>query len=423
MIETASARLLRDGVGEIGWLETALRESSNQVCRSVLTSLLNTPGLQVPGDERRESERCVGQVPRTVHTLFGGVPVARNWYKAPNVPDGRFPLDRALGLIDGYTPALAALICRDAAKEPYAAAGLDFEAHTGVAVDGRQFQRLAMRLGDEVEVFLRADHGPGQERPPRVYVQVDGTGAPLRHSELKGRVGKQSDGTAQTHEVKVAAFFTQHPDPKEKPWRDLDSTTYVATDERAPAFAKMVRAEFDRRFAGRPETAFLGDGAPWIWRLARMYFPWAKQIVDFHHAAEHIASLAELVHPRSSKAWKKLRRQWTGKLWNGKFDALLASVRAAVPFAHRAAAEKALDYFLTNRHRMTYDIFRQQNLFIGSGVVEAACKTIVGQRFKASGMHWSLVGLKRLLSIRTALCSKRYESFWAWRSTKLKAAA
>ena len=57
MIETASARLLRDGVGEIGWLETALRESSNQVCLSVLSSLLNTPGLQVPDDERRESER------------------------------------------------------------------------------------------------------------------------------------------------------------------------------------------------------------------------------------------------------------------------------------------------------------------------------------------------------------------------------
>lgn len=423
MIETAAARLLRDGVGEIGWLETALRESSNRVCRDVLASLLNTPGLQVPDDERRATERCVQQVPRTIHTLFGGVAVSRNWYKAPEVPNGRFPLDRALGLIDGYTPALAALICRDAAKEPYAAAGLDFEAHTGLAVDGRQFQRLALRIGDEVESFLRADHGSGQENPPRVYVQVDGTGAPLRHNELKGRVGKHADGTAQTHEVKVAAFFTQHPDPSEKPWRDLGSTTYVATDERAPAFGKMIRAEFDRRFAGQPETAFLGDGAFWIWELARIYFPWAIQIVDFHHAAEHVASLAELIHPRESKAWKKLRRRWTGKLWNGKLDALLASVRATVPVARRAEAEKALDYFETNRQRMRYHLFRRQGFFIGSGVVEAACKTIVGQRFKGSGMHWSQRGLKRLLAIRTALCSNRYDDFWTWRATKLKTAA
>jgi len=77
----------------------------------------------------------------------------------------------------------------------------------------------------------------------------------------------------------------------------------------------------------------------------------------------------------------------------------------------------------TNRRRMTYNIFRDKGYFIGSGVVEAGCKTLVGQRFKGAGMHWSRYGLKRLLSIRTALCSNRYESFWSWRSNKLKAVA
>jgi hypothetical protein len=72
---------------------------------------------------------------------------------------------------------------------------------------------------------------------------------------------------------------------------------------------------------------------------------------------------------------------------------------------------------------MRYDIFRAKGYFIGSGVVEAACKTIVGQRFKGAGMHWSLQGLMRLLAIRTALCSNRYDDFWAWRASKLKLAA
>ncbi len=421
-METAGDTLLRDGMGDITWLETGLRDASDKACRGVVEGLLAMPGLRVPGDERHEGERRVGGVERTIHTRFGDVVATRNWYKAPG-EDGRFPMDVALGLVDGYTPALAGLIARDAANQPFTHAGEDFEAHTQLHVDARQFQRLSQRIGLEVEEFLRADHGPGTEKPPRAYVLVDGTGAPLRHKELKGRRGKGPDGKAHTHEIKLAALFTEHPRPGEDPWRDRDSTTYVATHERCGGFGPMVRAEFFRRFAGRPETIALGDGAAWIWRLFWINFPWAIQIVDFHHAAEHVAALAELVHPRDSRLWKKLRRNWTAKLWNGRIDALLVSAHAAIPHAKARKGRKALAYFKTNRARMRYDIFRAKGYFIGSGVVEAGCRTIVGQRFKCAGMHWSLLGLTRLLSIRTAILSNRYEHFWAWRSAKLKSAA
>jgi len=169
------------------------------------------PGLRVPGDERGAGERRVSGVARTLHTLFGDVSITRNWYKAPET-EGRFPLDWALGLVDGYTPALAGLICRDAAESPFAQAQETFRAHTGLELDARQFQRLALRLGPEVEEFLRGAPQPGIEHPPRVYVEIDGTGAPLRRKELKGRRGKGPDGKARTHEVKVAALFTEHPD-------------------------------------------------------------------------------------------------------------------------------------------------------------------------------------------------------------------
>lgn len=409
-------------MGDITWLETGLRDATNRACRAVVEGLLAMPGLRVPGDERRNDERCVGGVARTIHTLFGDVAVTRNWYKAPDA-DGRFPLDRALGLVDGHTPALTALICCDAAEQPFAQAQETFRAHTGLELEARQFQRLALRIGPDVEIFLHDNHGPGSERPPRVYVEVDGTGAPLRRKDLEGRRGKGPDGKARTHEVKVAAIFTQHPQPGEKPWRDLGSTSYVATDKRCRAFGVMVRTEFDRRFADRPETVALGDGAPWVWELFRIFFPWAIQIVDFHHAAEHIATLAELVHPRDSAAWRKLRRKWTSKLWNGRLDALLTSARASIPPAKAKAGAKALAYFIKNRTRMRYDFFRDQYFFVGSGVVEAACKTLIGQRFKCSGMHWSLRGLHCLLPIRTAVQSKRFDQFWIWRATKLKLAA
>lgn len=422
-VDRAGQYLWQKGTGDIRWLETGLREASTESCRGILQGLLTMPGLHIPGDACRPGERCVRNVPRTIHTLFGGIEVERNWYKEPSAESGRFPLDDSLGLIDGHTPALAGLICRSAAREPFVNAQEDFKAFTGLDVDARQFQRLAMRVGPMAEDFLRTDVGTAPSNAKRVYVEIDGTGAPLRHVELAGRRGKGPDGKAQTHEIKVAALFTEQPRPGQPPWRDLDSTTYVATDERCGPFGPMVQAEFRRRFKGQPETVALGDGAAWIWECFRLYFPCAIQIVDFHHAAERLGTLAERVYRRDSKEWKRLRRKWVTKLWNGKLDALFASVHAALPSRQRKAGEKALEYFQTHRHRMRYDLFRKKGYFIGSGVVEAACKTLVCQRFKCSGMHWSQRGLKHLLSIRTALLSNRYHDFWNWHSTKLPLAA
>ena len=414
---------MRDGIGDIRWLETGLRETSTRACRNILEGLLSTPGLRIPGDERQEGERRVSGVARTIHTLFGEIEIKRNWYKAEENESGRFPLDETLRLINGYTPALAGLMSRMAAREAFLSAGDDFHAQTGLPVNGRQFQRLVQHVGTMTEEFLRTHSGTKKSTPPRVYVQIDGTGAPLRHDELKGRRGKGPDGKAQTHEIKVAAIFTEHPRPNEAPWRDLDSTTYVATDERCGPFGPMVRAEFMRRFAGQPETVALGDGALWIWECIRVHFPWAVQIVDFHHAGERLGKLAELVFRRDTREWKRLRRKWVNKLWNGKIDALFASVRSVLPTKKRKTGEKALEYFDTHRNRMAYDVFRQKGYFIGSGVVEAACKTLVCQRFKCSGMHWSQPGLKHLLAIRTALLSNRFEEFWDWHSSKFHLAS
>jgi hypothetical protein len=157
-------------------------------------------------------------------------------------------VDEALGLIDGYTPGVASLIGRCAAEHPFGQAEKSFAAYTGLKVQARQFQRLAEHMAPLVERFLRTNLLSGEKRPPRVYVAVDGTGAPLRHEELKGRKGRQPDGSAQTHEVKVGAVFTQHPVVGQKPWRDLDFNTYVATTERSEVFGQMMRAEFIRRF-------------------------------------------------------------------------------------------------------------------------------------------------------------------------------
>jgi hypothetical protein len=322
-------------------------------------------------------------------------------------------VDEALGLVDGYTPGVAALICRCAAEHPFGQAAESFQAYTGLTVDARQFPRLAERVGPMVERFLRADYRSGESVPPRVYVATDGTGAPLRHDELVGRKGRQPDGTAQTHEIKVGAIFTQHPVTGQKPWRDLDSTTYVATTQRVQPFGSMMLTEFRRRFPARPrEIVFLGDGARWNWEIQRIFFPEAVAIVDFYHAAEHIAKFVDLVEDRHSPSGRKRRRRWVKLLLRGRLDVFLTEARACLPAASHEKGEKQLAYFEHNRERMRYATFRNHGFFIGSGVVEAACKTIVAQRLKGSGMHWSERGLGHILALRTAILSRRYDAFW-----------
>jgi hypothetical protein len=394
-------------------LEHGLRDVLHRGGQRILTWLLSLPGLRVPGDVRRPGERCMPKQVRTIHSLFGEIRVARTYYHHAVDAVGRYPLDEALGLIDGHTPGLASLITRSAAEHPFGHAAESFHAYTGLTVDSRQFPRMSAYVGPMAERFLRAGLPTQEPTPPRLYVAADGTGAPLRHTELKGRKGRQPDGSAQTHEIKVGCVFTQHSGKGQKPWRDLDSTTYVATPQRSEAFASMLRAEARRRFPGLAKTVvFLADGAAWLWELQRIHFPNAIGIVDFYHAAEHVAKVLDLVEDRHSRAGRKRRRRWTKLLLRDKLDQFLIEARAAFPPGKRAEGDQALAYFEKNRHRMRYGTFRSMGYFIGSGVVEAACKTIVAQRFKASGMHWSLPGLSHVLSLRTALLSHRYNEFW-----------
>lgn len=399
-------------------MEHGLREKSQQLCRNVLGWLLKLPDLRVPGDRAEPGERRVSSQKRIINTLFGPVPVVRNYYHRAEDGRGRFPLDEALGLIDGYTPGVAALIGRAAAELPFQRAANSFCAYTGLQVDARQFPRLAERIGPQLEEFLRAGHPSGEAKPPRVYVAVDGTGAPLRRNELKGRKGRQPDGTARTHEIKVGVIFTQHPVAGQKPWRDLESSTYVGTTQRVAPFGLMMRNEFRRRFADPPEDmVFLGDGAAWIWELQRVNFPSALGIVDFYHAAEHVTSVVNLIEDHQTPSGRKRRRRWVKLLLRGHLDIFLTEARKAFPPGKAEAGAKALAYFEKNRERMRYKYFRERGYFIGSGVVEAACKTLVAQRLKGSGMHWSQRGLRHILSIRTALLSQRYQEFWTRRAT------
>ena len=159
----------------------------------------------------------------------------------------------------------------------------------------------------------------------------------------------------------------------------------------------------------------IGDGAEWIWNLAQQHFPAAIQIVDLFHARQHLWNLARILHPQHAKrrnAWIGLhQKRWLDK---GKIAKLVAALRSI----HTADADLAkkirneADYFASNATRMNYPQFRKQHLFVGSGVIEAGCKSVIGQRLKQSGMFWTINGANSILALRCSHLNGRFENYW-----------
>lgn len=127
-----------------------------------------------------------------------------------------------------------------------------------------------------------------------LYLELDGTGIPMRKADLAGRPGRQADGSARTREAKLGSVFTQQGvDADGHPLRDPESTTYVGTLGDADEIARLLRAEIQRRGGGSGvRMVAIADGAPWIWERFRQIAPDAVMILDFYHAGEHLTRLA-----------------------------------------------------------------------------------------------------------------------------------
>lgn len=395
-----------------------MREAVFRDLCGVVEDLLNDPSLSVPNDQGLPHEKCHADRPKEALTLFGPVSLRRNYYYSEEQEQGRAPLDQALGLLAGYSPGVVRLICRAAAREPFEAGAADLKAFAGLEVEGRQLQRVAERLGPVVrqsqENLAPPVHASGPI--PILYVAVDGTGVPMVAEELVGRSGKQPDGSSRTREVKLGCVFTQTTvDEEGLPVRDYQSSTYVAGFEVAKEFMVRVRWEaIRRRMSSADVVVLLGDGAAWIWQQGRKCFPLAFQILDLYHALEHLMKLTTLLEANLTQA-KKLWRSWREELLADNVARVLQQARKRVATAKRQAAKlarKEIAYFERNRSRMFYATYRQLGFFYGSGVVEAGCKTVIGQRCKASGMLWSVAGAQHVLDLRCALYGNQFDEIW-----------
>ncbi len=363
---------------------------------------------------------------KVIDTVLGPVALTRAWYHCAACKHGLAPRDAELGVAgQSMSPGLAAMNDRTAAAGPFAkAAGLLADL-AGVQLTAKRVERSAEASG---AAQAAADRGraalitartlvplPPSPLPDKMYAAIDGTGVPVTAKEAAGRNGKGEDGRARTREVKLAVFFTQDKtDDEGYPVRDPGSSSYLATFEPSSVFAGLVEAEGIRRGANHVrQLTILGDGAAWIWTIATEKYPAATQIVDLYHAREHLHELTRVLEFMLGDQ----REQWLAArlddLDHGDIDGICAAARIyPLLGSKKDDLDKALAYFENNAPRMRYQWFRSRGLFVGSGVVEAGCKTIVGQRLKLSGMRWTVAGADAIIALRCREASSQSEQIW-----------
>jgi hypothetical protein len=273
-------------------------------------------------------------------------------------------------------------------------------------------------VGKDAQAWQGREATPAPCDAPILYVSADGTGVPMRRKELEGRKGKQEDGSAKTRQVYLGCVFTQHQtDEQGRPVRDHDSTTYVSSLQSIGEFGPLLRREAIRRgMGGAGQVVLLIDGAVGLENMGKDCFKDSVQIVDFYHALEHAGRVLDAQLGKHHPEHKARQRRWAKRLLQDKVESLIKETRQACEDQpQQEAVEKELGYFQSNIQRMQYGTFRKQGFFIGSGVVEAGCKTVIGARCKQSGMFWSEPGAENILALRCIHSSRRLDHFWKHR--------
>jgi hypothetical protein len=408
-----------------------VRATVHQAGAAALTALLQFPA---PAAAPRTRPCSCGQAApygglrsKPVLTVVGRVEVSRPYYLCPVCHTGQFPADVELDIENTeFSPGVRRMQALVGQEAPFDQGREQMKVLAGLEVTAKSVERTAEAIGADI---AQGEQGKIQkslpldfpriagEPIPILYVQMDGTGVPMVKKETVGRQGKAKGQPAHTREVKLGCVFTQTGwDQEGYPIRAPDSTSYTGAVETAEEFGRRLDREAGKRGWSRALIrVVMGDGAEWIWNLAALHFPGAIEIVDLYHARQHLWDLARRLYPNEEgkqKAWMKLHQKRL--LDQGKIQKLVDVLRAIQSSNSEVAAKirTEAEYFERNAERMRYPQFRRQHLFVGSGVIEAGCKTVVASRLKRSGMFWTVRGANAILALRCACLNGRFEDYW-----------
>jgi Uncharacterised protein family (UPF0236) len=443
--------------GDLKELEQVILRSSLSIGKGMIEQVLTHAQNEQKQPTRRQGrcghrQRLVANRSKQVLTMFGRIRLERQYYQclltseeknAGACPHGEAPFDEQWGLSSGRTsPGVQKLISFLGACMTLSEATQVFTCLLPLDISERQALNLLQPVGEALQrqedehmqqTFEQArtkdtrreEHSDRKPEPiRRLYIELDGVLARLRrgcvpleeheskrqgdvYREVKvGAVFEASPGRERSHLVKDV--FLDEPGP----------IMYVARRTSAQDFGPLLYQLAQKSGLQRCEQVIvLGDGAAWIRRIVTEQFPQAIHIVDLYHAREHVWKVANAVYGRSTSQGAAWAHAVCDLLCEGLIEEVAKRIEALPaiapePGAARSVPQIEADYFLTNAERMRYPRFRAQGMHIGSGIAEAACKTVVSTRAKRSGMRWTPAGLDAVLALRTAVLNRSYEDFW-----------
>lgn len=404
-------------------IEQGMREMLQEVGRQALGQVLET------SDSIEPSIRCsCGQKANylcrrkgMVITVFGRVNYKRSYYLCDYCKRGEKPLDSRLQIEPGeMSQGLKPLLALLGIQTSFDEATKLTKALLGVEISDNSIRKAVYWVGqkqvareekwEKLSDWHHYMNDPTrlQERAPRrLYGSIDGVKVPTHEEwrELK---------TLCWYEV-TAVSTRQWPSRYKERIGELEglkatSIRYHCDLQEAAVFSNLLWATGCHYLADRAqELVFVCDGAQWIWRLIGENFPQAIQILDWYHAVEYLAPVAQALFNQKDKqtAWIATMKE---HLWFSRTQTVIDACLALDD--HPAASEpatKAATYFHNNRSRMDYDHFRAQGYFIGSGTVESGCKQIGTMRLKRSGAQWLEDGARLVAKARAVWLSGQWD--------------
>jgi len=448
--------------GNLKELEQKIYKGVLELGRKLFQCRINQSGEKALGRQVGEcghEQELVDYRTKQILTMMGKVEFKRAYYHCQKGKEqegeeeeqkqhcsGRAPADQVWGIDQRRTtPGVQEAIGYLCARLTFEESAETFSRFLPLKMTAKQAQNLMEPVGkalaEQEETMLKAlfeeathKHTSTEEQKElfafksieRLYIEMDGIMERLRRGTVEMEDSEKTRKGDVYRELKVGVIFEAE---RGRERSELAPDIWVDTPKQASqryVARRTAKGDFDQLLYGlawqaglsqAKQVVVLGDGAPWIWKQVEEHFAGAVQIVDLYHAEQHVWQVARAVFGPQSESAAAWAKDACDLLVHGKIEELVAVIAALPPIAppqgqSKSIPEQAVGYFTTNASRMRYPTFRAQGMHVGSGIAEAACKTVVATRLKRSGMRWTPGGLDALLPLRTSVLNQTYDAFW-----------
>jgi hypothetical protein len=358
---------------------------------------------------------------KTIISLFGPIRLQLSYYHCSNCGISHKPWDQVLGLKKSLTPAATQVTAQAGVLASFAEGSeRTLQTMCGLKISESTVQRTTEEAGQRVAEQLADGQTLGPEQSWNwqhdaqgqtcAYVSLDHTGV-----RQQGPGGRRAEGRM----AGVGIVYNPNSDHDEQtpPAREV---RYLSGFRELDELGRQLRREAEAVGIMKADVQIaLSDGGSGLENLLKRFFPRCICILDFWHAKEHLVELAQSLYPMDDDARKKWQDEWCRRLKHEGGRAVLRALQtmdlSGVNEQVRECHRKQVTYFRNQAHRMDYPTYVARGWQIGSGPVESACKTVVGNRLKGGGMRWGELGADSVCHLRALYLSDPscWDAFWA----------